>query len=191
MSRIRINENDLKKIINESIQEVINEGEFDEGIGHKLGSAFQNIRNKWRNFTNDFKAGQNDAREKNKDYNAYAIFGDREDAVRSMGNGEYSNYRYNLEKKRNQEARGKTVTPNPDLETQNTLPKQNEKMNAIRAKKEKEERARLYRAGLVHQGSYDNPTGWRRKDDQELDASQQNLINNWKKYKLQENKKKK
>ena len=47
-----ITESELKALISESIYEVLNEGEFDEGIGHKLGSAFQNIRNKWNNFKN-------------------------------------------------------------------------------------------------------------------------------------------
>ena len=135
-----ITESELKALISESIYEVLNEGEFDEGIGHKLGSAFQNMRNKWNNFKNDFKAGQNNAREKNKDYNPYSVYGDREDNVRRMGNGAYPQYRYDLETRRNRQAKGENgeaqeipntnqsqVSPNPDLQQSQSIPQGNEK----------------------------------------------------------------
>ena len=199
-----ITESELKALISESIYEVLNESEFDEGFGHWLGSAFQGMRNKWNNFKNDFKAGQNDAREKNKDYNPYSVYGDREDNVRRMGNGAYPQYRYDLETRRNQQARGENgeaqeipntnqsqVSPNPDLQQPQSIPQGNEKMNTIRAQREKEARAKLYKAGLVHQGDYNNPTGWSNKNGQPLNEPQKNLIRNWEKYKLRENKKRK
>ena len=126
MNKMIISENRLRELLNESIYEVLNESEFDEGFGHWLGNKFQSARNKYNNFVNDFRAGQNDARERNKDYNPYGVYGDREDDVRRMGNGAYPNYRYNLEKSRNQQARGETPaeeptapTPNDDVNPQN------------------------------------------------------------------------
>lgn len=128
MGRMVISENRLQELIKESIYEVLAEGQYDEGFGHWLGSKFQNIRNKYNNFVNDFRAGQNDARERNKDYNPYGIYGDREDDVRRMGGGAYPDYRYNLEKSRNQRARGEHTTsdpieptPNSGVESQNNV----------------------------------------------------------------------
>ena len=51
-----ISESRLREILNESIYEVLTEEEFDEGFGHLLGKTFQNVRNKWNNFKNDFLA---------------------------------------------------------------------------------------------------------------------------------------
>ena len=120
MAKMTISENRLQELINESICEVLQEAQYNEGFGHWLGNKFQTARNKVRNFVNDFKAGQNDAREQNKDYNPYGIYGDREDAVRRMGNGAYPNYRYDLETRRNQKARGEIQNSTQDAQqTQN------------------------------------------------------------------------
>jgi hypothetical protein len=101
-----ISENRLRELVNESIYEVLNESEFDEGFGHWLGQTYQGIKNKWNNFKKDFEAGRDKARFDNKDYNGYSHFGDEENELRKMNHGGYGNYRYNLEKSRNQEARG-------------------------------------------------------------------------------------
>lgn len=131
MQKNVISENRLRELVNESIYEVLNENEFDERIGHWLGNKFQTARNAVNNFINDFKAGQNDAREQNKDFNSYDVFGNRENDVRRMGNGSYPKYRYELEKSRNQQARGEddstteptnisnnNFQPHPSLSTQ-------------------------------------------------------------------------
>ena len=116
MAKMIISENRLQELIQESIYEILEEGQYDESFGHWLGNKFQTARNKVRNFVNDFKAGQNDAREQNKDYNPYSIYGDREDVVRRMGNGAYSNYRYDLETRRNQKARGEIQNSTQDVQ---------------------------------------------------------------------------
>lgn len=230
MSRVKINESSLKAIINESIYEVLNEGEFNEGIGHWLGSMYQGARNKWNNFKNDFKAGQNYQRYKNMDYDSYEKYGDEGNNFRNLNGDRYGAYRYNKTVERNNNAtpygserhRNNTqqvqpevgqnniqtqpqsnnvFTPNPDLGNNQQqsqqitpnkqMPSQNGRMKAERQSNEIEARRRLYRAGLTHQGDYNNPTGWKRTDGQPLNEPQKNLIRNWKKYKLQENKKKK
>ena len=233
MSKMKINENDLKKIINESIQEVINEGECDEGIGHWLGKMYQGARNKWNNFKGDFEAGRRKARYDNINYDSYSRYGDEADNFRNLNGDAYGAQRYNQTVRRNsiatpysneryrnnntQQAQPEVgqnsvqpqirpqsnngFTPNPDLgnnqqQSQQTslnkqMPSQNGRMRAERQSNEIEARKRLYRAGLTHQGDYNNPTGWKRTDGQPLNEPQKNLIRNWKKYKLQENKKKK
>ena len=77
MAKMTISENRLQELINESICEILEEGQYDESFGHWLGNKFQTARNKARNFVNDFKAGQNDARERNKDYNPYHLWRQR------------------------------------------------------------------------------------------------------------------
>lgn len=202
MAKMTISENRLQELINESIYEVLQEAQYDEGLGHWLGNKFQTARNKVRNFVNDFKAGQNDAREQNKDYNPYSIYGDREDAVRRMGNGAYPNYRYDLETRRNQNARGEmqnstqrgqqtqnnnSVQPHPALAQQQQQPN---KLQQVRVDRENQAKQALYKSGMVPQGSKDTITGWVRKDGQQPDENQLKLIDNWKRVKLYEAKEK-
>jgi hypothetical protein len=203
MAKMIISENRLQELIQESIYEVLQEAQYNEGFGHWLGNKFQTARNKVRNFVNDFKAGQNDAREQNKDYNPYSIYGDREDSVRRMGNGAYPNYRYDLETRRNQRARGEMqnntqggqqtqdnngIQPHPALAQQQQQPN---KLQQVRIDKENQAKQALYKSGMVPQGSKDTITGWVRKDGQQPDKNQLQLIDNWKRVKLYENKKNK
>lgn len=198
MAKMTISENRLQELINESIYEVLQEAQYNEGFGHWLGNKFQTARNKVRNFVNDFKAGQNDAREQNKDYNPYSIYGDREDAVRRMGNGAYPNYRYDLETRRNQRARGEMqnntqggqqtqdnngIQPHPALAQQQQQPN---KLQQVRIDRENQAKQALYKSGMVPQGSKDTITGWVRKDGQQPDKNQLQLIDNWKRVKLYE-----
>ena len=202
MAKMTISESRLHELIQESIYEVLQEAQYNEGLGHWLGNKFQTARNKVRNFVNDFKAGQNDAREQNKDYNPYSIYGDREDAVRRMGNGAYPNYRYDLETRRNQRARGEMqnntqggqqtqnnngVQPHPALVQQQQQPN---KLQQVRIDRENQAKQALYKSGMVPQGSNDTITGWVRKDGQQPDENQLKLIDNWKRVKLYEAKEK-
>lgn len=194
MAKMIISENRLQELIQESIYEILEEGQYDESFGHWLGNKFQTARNKVRNFVNDFKAGQNDAREQNKDYNPYSIYGDREDAVRRMGNGAYPNYRYDLETRRNQKARGETqnstqdvqqmqnnngVQPHPALAQQ-----QPNKLQQMRAQRQKNIETELFKAGLIKSGN-----GWKRKDGQANTPEDNALIDKWKRKTMYENKK--
>lgn len=194
MAKMIISENRLQELIQESICEVLQEAQYNEGFGHWLGNKFQTARNKVRNFVNDFKAGQNDAREQNKDYNPYSIYGDREDAVRRMGNGAYPNYRYDLETRRNQKARGETqnntqdgqqaqnnnvVQPHPALAQQ-----QPNKLQQMRAQRQKNIETELFKAGLIKSGN-----GWKRKDGQANTPEDNALIDKWKRETMYENKK--
>jgi hypothetical protein len=122
MNKMIISEDRLLNLVRESIYEVLQEEQYDEGFGHWLGDKYQSARNGVRNFVNDFRAGQNNARERNKDYNPYEIYGERENDVRRMGNGAYPDYRYNLEKTRNQAARGETEPQNTETQTNITAP---------------------------------------------------------------------
>ena len=194
MAKMIISENRLQELIQESIYEILEEGQDDESFGHWLGNKFKTARNKVRNFVNDFKAGQNDAREQNKDYNPYSIYGDREDAVRRMGNGAYPNYRYDLETRRNQKARGETqnntqdgqqaqnnnvVQPHPALAQQ-----QPNKLQQMRAQRQKNIETELFKAGLIKSGN-----GWKRKDGQANTPEDNALIDKWKRETMYENKK--
>ena len=194
MAKMIISENRLQELIQESIYEILEEGQYDESFGHWLGNKFQTARNKVRNFVNDFKAGQNDAREQNKDYNPYSIYGDREDAVRRMGNGAYPNYRYDLETRRNQRARGEMQNnaqggqqtkdnngsqPHPAVEQQ-----QPNKLKQMRAQRQKNIETELFKAGLIKSGN-----GWKRKDGQANTPEDNALIDKWKRETMYENKK--
>ena len=196
MAKMTISENRLQELIQESIYEILEEGQYDESFGHWLGNKFQTARNKVRNFVNDFKAGQNDAREQNKDYNPYSIYGDREDAVRRMGNGAYPNYRYDLETRRNQRARGELqnntqggqqtqdnngVQPHPALAQQQQQPN---KLQQMRAQRQKNIETELFKAGLIKSGN-----GWKRKDGQANTPEDNALIDKWKRETMYENKK--
>lgn len=124
MSKMIISENKLQELIQDSIYEVLNESEFDEGFGHWLGQTYQGIKNRWNNFRKDIEAGRDKARFDNKDYNGYSHYGDQENEIRKMNRGGYGNYRYNLEKERNNAARGQNVT-NDTTETQSSSTTQN------------------------------------------------------------------
>jgi hypothetical protein len=123
-----ISEERLQQIIQESIYEVLAEGQYDEGFGHWLGKTFQGLRNKWNNFKGDFKAGQHKARWDNRDYDSFSEFGDEADDIRNFGGREYGAYRYNLAADRRANAKQYTtdkvgsnggsmpkITPHPDL----------------------------------------------------------------------------
>lgn len=105
MGRMVISENRLQELIKESIYEVLNEEQYDEGFAHWLGQTFQKGRNAWNNFKNDFKAGQNKARYDNMNRDSYSIYGDEADNFRNLNGREYATYRYNQEVDRNAKAR--------------------------------------------------------------------------------------
>ena len=71
MAKMTISENRLQELIQEGICEVLQESQYDEGLGHWLGNAYQTMRNKWNNFKGDFNAGRNKARWENRDYDAF------------------------------------------------------------------------------------------------------------------------
>ena len=120
MSKMVISEERLQELVRESIYEVLNENEFDERFGHWLGQIYQGARNRWNNFKKDFNAGRDKARFDNKDYNAYSHYGDNESELRKMSHGGYGDYRYNLEKERNNAAKGQNVTNDtPETQTPN------------------------------------------------------------------------
>lgn len=141
-----ISEEKLNKLINESLIEVLNEDEIDETLGNFLGSTYQWLRNKYYNFKNDFEAGRRYQREKNKDYDPYARYGKDAERFRNLGGQEYSDYRYNLAKDRNQNAdldwtnkygtqtnSWKKPMDNPDIENiQNIKNKNNNKSKKMK-----------------------------------------------------------
>jgi hypothetical protein len=152
MTKITINESRLHELIQESIYEVLNEWQWLDNISRKLGAGYQNIKTGLRHATRSFNAGRNDIRDKHKDFNEYAPFGDRENDLRRMSFGGYPDYRYDIEKKRNEKARGINqkepqtpqqqnntgVQPHPNLIQQNnrgTTP-QNAKMYAAKTAQE-------------------------------------------------------
>lgn len=112
MSKVRITEEKLTSLIEESIYELLQEGEYDEGLGHWLGNKFQTVRNKWNNFKHDFRAGQNKARYDNKDYDSYADYGNDADRMRNFDGGNYARYRYQTAVDRNRNADQSWTTPN-------------------------------------------------------------------------------
>jgi hypothetical protein len=77
------------------------------------------------------------------------------------------------------------VQPHPDLANQPN------KLQQDRIDRENEAKLALYKSGMVPQGSKGTITGWVRKDRQEPDENQKQLIDNWKRVKLYENKKNK
>ena len=50
MSKMTISENRLHELIQESIYGVLQEAQYDEGLGHWLGNLWQSAKNKWNNF---------------------------------------------------------------------------------------------------------------------------------------------
>ena len=187
--KMLISESKLRELIQESIYEILEEGQYDEGFGHWLGEKYQNLLNKWNNFRGDFRAGRNNSREKNKDYNSHGIYGDREDAVRSMGLGGYAKHRYDTEVERNKKARGESgdtantaneVQPHPAFTNG-----QPNKLQQMRAQRQKNIETELFKAGLIKSGN-----GWKRKDGQANTPEDNALIDKWKRETMYENKKK-
>ena len=124
MSKIRITESELNRLIAESIEESLE----NEGLGRWLGNAYQWGRNKLANFKNDFKAARNYQRSKNMNYDPYHYY-DNPDNFRNLNGQQYADYRYDLTADRNAQARqyGPSryknggqgqggYAPNPDLQ---------------------------------------------------------------------------
>ena len=105
MAKMIISENRLQELIQEGICEVLQESQYDEGLGHWLGNAYQTMRNKWNNFKGDFNAGRNKARWDNRDYDAFSYYGDDADNFRNYGGYEYGADRYNKTVERNARAK--------------------------------------------------------------------------------------
>lgn len=105
MAKMTISENRLQELIQEGICEVLQESQYDEGLGHWLGNAYQTMRNKWNNFKGDFNAGRNKARWDNRDYDAFSYYGDDADNFRNYGGYEYGADRYNKTVERNARAK--------------------------------------------------------------------------------------
>lgn len=112
MAKIRITEEKLTSLIEESIYELLQEGEHDEALGHWLGNKFQTLRNKWNNFKGDFKAGMNNARYNNRNYDSYSQYGDDANGMRNFDGGNYARYRYQTAVDRNGNADQSWTTPN-------------------------------------------------------------------------------
>lgn len=105
MAKMTISESRLHELIQESIYEVLQEAQYDEGIGHWLGNAFQTMKNKWNNFKGDFNAGRKKAWYDNKDYDSFSPYGDEANNFRNFGGQEYAAHRYNTTVDRNAGAR--------------------------------------------------------------------------------------
>lgn len=133
MSKIKISEDTLQKLIMESINDIFEERGINGGsLGHRLGYFAQGVRNKLRHLGSDFKAGKNKRMKDDIDYNSYGIFGDEENDVRKYSKpGAYGKERYELEVNRNQVPWGQTqknslIQDNPDIEPQNQETLQNQ-----------------------------------------------------------------
>lgn len=111
MAKIRITEEKLTSLIEESIYELLQEAQYDEGFGHWLGNSFQKLKNKWNNFKGDIRAGRNKARYDNRDYDSYSDYGDEANQLRNFDGGNYARYRYDLATDRNRNANQFWVTP--------------------------------------------------------------------------------
>ena len=105
MAKMTISESRLHELIQESIYEVLQEAQYDEGLGHWLGNAFQTMKNKWNNFKGDFNAGRNKARWDNRNYDSFSYYGDDADNFRNYGGYEYGADRYNKTVERNARAK--------------------------------------------------------------------------------------
>ena len=74
MAKMIISENRLQELINESIYEVLQETQYNEGIGTVLGNGVRNakklpskIKNSWNSFKNDFNTAKNNEPQDNQD----------------------------------------------------------------------------------------------------------------------------
>ena len=200
MAKMNINEERLQELIQESIYEVLEEWKWLNNIADKAGRAFQNVKTGFRQAKRSFDAGRNYVRDKHKDFNEYERYGDKENDLRRMGLGGYEQYRYNLERNRNMNARGETQGATTQQATQNNnivqphpglnQPQQPNKLQQSRLDRENQAKQALYKSGMVPQGTKGVITGWVRKDGQKPDENQLKLIDNWKRVKLYEGKRK-
>lgn len=81
MGKIQISEQRLENLILESIDEVLQEEWINEGLGRWLGNKYQSIRNRIRNFRQDFRAGRGEARAENLRRNPYDQFPEEQRAL--------------------------------------------------------------------------------------------------------------
>ena len=237
MAKMTISENGLQELIQEGICEVLQESQYDEGLGHWLGNAYQTMRNKWNNFKGDFNAGRNKARWDNRDYDAFSYYGDDADNFRNYGGYEYGADRYNKTVERNARAkqygRGKygdegmpypnqrgsranaplqspaQVQGHPDLggsqqpqqtsqstpaaQPQRATQPMNGRQNPINpndtaVNNKAAWEAKMKKMGLVNKGSVQRPQ-WHNANGGKLTPDQKNAIQQWKRFKLNEQKK--
>ena len=237
MAKMIISENRLHELIQESIYEVLQEAQYDEGLGHWLGNAYQTMRNKWNNFKGDFNAGRNKARWDNRDYDAFSYYGDDADNFRNYGGYEYGADRYNKTVERNARAkqygRGKygdegmpypnqrgsranaplqspaQVQGHPDLggsqqpqqtsqstpaaQPQRATQPMNGRQNPINpndtaVNNKAAWEAKMKKMGLVNKGSVQRPQ-WHNANGGKLTPDQRNAIQQWTRFKLNEQKK--
>ena len=237
MAKMIISENRLHELIQESIYEVLQESQYDEGLGHWLGNAYQTMRNKWNNFKGDFNAGRNKARWDNRDYDAFSYYGDDADNFRNYGGYEYGADRYNKTVERNARAkqygRGKygdegmpypnqrgsranaplqspaQVQGHPDLggsqqpqqtsqstpaaQPQRATQPMNGRQNPINpndtaVNNKAAWEAKMKKMGLVNKGSVQRPQ-WHNANGGKLTPDQRNAIQQWTRFKLNEQKK--
>ena len=237
MAKMTISENRLQELIQEGICEVLQESQYDEGLGHWLGNAYQTMRNKWNNFKGDFNAGRNKARWDNRDYDAFSYYGDDADNFRNYGGYEYGADRYNKTVERNARAkqygRGKygdegmpypnqrgsranaplqspaQVQGHPDLggrqqpqqtsqstpaaQPQRATQPMNGRQNPINpndtaVNNKAAWEAKMKKMGLVNKGSVQRPQ-WHNANGGKLTPDQKNAIQQWSRFKLNEQKK--
>lgn len=74
MAKMIISENRLQELIQESIYEILEEGQYDESIGTLLGNGVRNakklpskIKNSWNSFKNDFNTAKNNEPQDSQD----------------------------------------------------------------------------------------------------------------------------
>ena len=237
MAKMTISENRLQELIQEGICEVLQESQYDEGLGHWLGNAYRTMRNKWNNFKGDFNAGRNKARWDNRDYDAFSYYGDDADNFRNYGGYEYGADRYNKTVERNARAkqygRGKygdegmpypnqrgsranaplqspvQVQGHPDLggsqqpqqtsqstpaaQPQRATQPMNGRQNPINpndtaVNNKAAWEAKMKKMGLVNKGSVQRPQ-WHNANGGKLTPDQRNAIQQWTRFKLNEQKK--
>ena len=232
-----ISENRLHELIQESIYEVLQEAQYDEGLGHWLGNAYQTMKNKWNNFKGDFNAGRNKARWDNRNYDSYSRYGSEANNFRNYGGQEYAADRYNKTVERNARAaqygrqkygdegmpypnqRGRRanaplqspaqVQGHPDLggsqqpqqsfqstpvaQPQRATQPMNGRQSPINpndtaVNNKAAWEAKMKKMGLVNKGSVQRPQ-WHNANGGKLTPDQKNAIQQWKRFKLNEQKK--
>ena len=237
MAKMTIRENRLQELIQEGICEVLQESQYDEGLGHWLGNAYQTMRNKWNNFKGDFNAGRNKARWDNRDYDPYSRYGSEANNFRNYGGQEYAADRYNRTVERNARAaqygRQKygdegmpypnqsgrranaplqspaQVQGHPDLggsqqpqqtsqstpaaQPQRATQPMNGRQNPINpndtaVNNKAAWEAKMKKMGLVNKGSVQRPQ-WHNANGGKLTPDQKNAIQQWSRFKLNEQKK--
>ena len=237
MAKMIISENRLHELIQESIYEVLQEAQYDEGLGHWLGNAYQTMRNKWNNFKGDFNAGRNEARWDNRYYDPYSRYGNEANNFRNYGGQEYAADRYNRTVERNARAaqygrqkygdegmpypnqRGRRanaplqspaqVQGHPDLggsqqpqqsfqstpaaQPQRATQPMNGRQNPINpndtaVNNKAAWEAKMKKMGLVNKGSVQRPQ-WHNANGGKLTPDQKNAIQQWSRFKLNEQKK--